>query len=137
MAEQTPQQFLDSLQGRADEMVRQSQQLQEQLGSLTETATEGGVSVTVGSNGALQGLDFDRNSMQRGPAELRDTILRLAAQAQGAVAHRVAQTVEPFAGASAMEFLRTQLPAEPDGSAASRNDDPAFDEDEPPQTYLR
>ncbi|MFR9731807.1 YbaB/EbfC family nucleoid-associated protein [Saccharopolyspora sp. MS10] len=137
MTEQSPQQFLASLQGRADEMVRQSQQLQERLGALTETATEGGVSVTVGSNGALQDLQFDRSSMQRGPSELREVVLRLAAQAQSSVAHQVARTVEPFAGPSAMEFLRTQLPAEPEDGAGRRNDDPDFDEDEPPQTYLR
>ncbi|MCX2732381.1 YbaB/EbfC family nucleoid-associated protein [Saccharopolyspora sp. NFXS83] len=136
MNQQSPQQFLESLQSRADEMVQQSQQIQEQLGSLAETATEDGVSVTVGSNGALQDVQFDRSSMQRGPSELRAAILRLSAQAQGAVAHKVAQTVEPFAGASAMEFLRTQLPAEPDEGAASRNDDPDFD-DEPPRSYLR
>ncbi|QUG99507.1 YbaB/EbfC family nucleoid-associated protein [Saccharopolyspora erythraea] len=136
MNDQSAQDFLSSLQDRADEMVRQSEQIREQLGSLTETAGDGGIAVTVSSNGALKDLEIDQRALQRGPEELRATILRLAGEAQAKVAHRVAQTVEPFAGESAMEFLRTQLPVEPEEPAASRNDDPDFD-DEPPQTYLR
>lgn len=113
MDDRSPEEFLTDLQERADEMTRHSQQLQDQLGSLAETASDGGISVTVGANGALQDLDIEQRAMQRGPSELRTTILRLAGEAQANVAHRVVQAVEPFTGATGMEFLRTQLPAEP------------------------
>lgn len=136
MHDQSAEQFLSSLQDRAEDMVQQSQQIQEQLGSLTETASDGGVSVTVSSNGALKDLQIDQRAVQRGPVELRASILRLAGEAQAKVAHQVARTVEPFAGASAMEFLRTQLPAEPEEPDTSPTDDPDLD-DEPPQSYLR
>ncbi|GAB3298315.1 YbaB/EbfC family nucleoid-associated protein [Parasphingorhabdus pacifica] len=136
MDDQSDQQFLSSLQDRAEDMVRQSQQIQEQLGSLTETASDGGVSVTVSSNGALKDLQIDQRAVQRGPGELSATILRLAGEAQAKVAHQVVQTVEPFAGASAMEFLRTQLPAEPEEPGTSSTGDPDID-DEPPQSFLR
>ncbi len=137
MSQQSPQEWLDSLQHRADEMVQQSQQLQGQLQKLAETASDGGVSVTVGSNGALKDLQLDQRSLRRGPEELQMTILRLAHEAQARVAHRVAQNVEPVAGASGAEFFRSQLPVDADVDRDIGADQVDDDGDEQPETFLR
>ena len=42
---------------------------------MTEIASDGGISVIVNSNGALKDLEIDQRAMQRGPVELRATIL--------------------------------------------------------------
>ncbi|QGK70895.1 hypothetical protein GIY23_16460 [Allosaccharopolyspora coralli] len=133
----SPQEWLDSLQQRADEMVQQSQQLQAQLHELAETASDGGVSVTVGSNGALKDLQLDQRSLRRGPEELQATILRLAREAQARVAPRVAQIVEPVTGASGAEFLRSQLPADVEADRDVGADQADDDGDEQPETFLR
>ncbi|TDD85657.1 YbaB/EbfC family DNA-binding protein [Saccharopolyspora karakumensis] len=138
--EQSPEQWLASMQARADEMVRQSQEIQQSLQEMSETAAEpdGAVAVTVSANGALKDLHIDKRALHRGPDRLKDTILQLAGQAQAKVAGRVVDTVEPVAGSAGLDFLRTQLPADPE-AAEPRPARPADDDfdDEPPQTFLR
>ncbi|MDA3629446.1 YbaB/EbfC family nucleoid-associated protein [Saccharopolyspora sp. WRP15-2] len=138
--EQSPEQWLAMMQERADEMVRQSEQIQQQMQEMAETASDpdGAVSVTVGANGALKDLQIDQRAMRRSAAELQATILQLAGQAQAAVAGRVVSAVEPVAGAAGMDFLRSQLPPEPEPeAAATRRPAPDDYDDEPPQTFLR
>ncbi|GAA2345320.1 YbaB/EbfC family nucleoid-associated protein [Saccharopolyspora halophila] len=138
--EQSPEQWLAAMQERADEMVRQSQEIQQNLQDMAETAAEadGSVSVTVSANGALKDLHIDKQAFSRGPEHLKTTILRLAGQAQAKVAGRVVETVEPVAGHDGLEFLRSQLPADPD-AANDQARRPAGDDfdDEPPQSFLR
>lgn len=140
MVEQSPEQWLASMQQRADEMVRQSQEIQQSLQDMSETATEpdGAVAVTVSANGALTDLHIDKRALSRGPERLKDTILQLAGEAQAKVAGRVVTAVEPVAGNSGMEFLRSQLPADPD-TAEDQTRRPVADDfdDDPPQSFLR
>ncbi|MGW1676825.1 YbaB/EbfC family nucleoid-associated protein [Saccharopolyspora sp. NPDC002376] len=138
--EQSPEQWLAMMQERADEMVRQSEQIQQQMQEMAETASDpdGAVSVTVGANGALKDLQIDQRAMRRSAAELQATILKLAGQAQAAVAGRAVAAVEPVAGTAGMDFLRSQLPPEPEPEvAATRRSESDDYDDEPPQTYLR
>ncbi|MCI2418638.1 YbaB/EbfC family nucleoid-associated protein [Saccharopolyspora sp. K220] len=119
MNDRTTEQWLASLQTQAESMIQQSEQLQVQLAAMTETASANGVRLTVNANGALQELEISREAMQRGPTELRNTILRLNGTAQGSVAQRVAQAVEPVAGADAMQFLRSRITEAEETAAAS------------------
>ncbi|GAA4619323.1 hypothetical protein GCM10023108_43760 [Saccharopolyspora hordei] len=138
--EQSPEQWLAMMQQRADEMVRQSEQIQQQMQEMAETASDpdGTVSVTVGANGALKDLQIDQRAMRRSAADLRTTILQLAGQAQAAVAGRVVSAVEPVAGTAGMEFLRSQLPPEPEPEGTpSRRPEVDDHDDEPPQSFLR
>ncbi|MFC7343769.1 YbaB/EbfC family nucleoid-associated protein [Saccharopolyspora griseoalba] len=138
--EQSPEQWLAAMQERADEMVRQSQEVQQNLQDMAETAAEpdGSVSVTVSANGALKDLHIDKQALSRGPERLKAAILQLAGQAQAKVAGRVVEAVEPVAGSDGLEFLRSQLPADPD-AATDQSRRPADDDfdDEPPQSFLR
>ncbi|MGP4018518.1 YbaB/EbfC family nucleoid-associated protein [Saccharopolyspora sp. 5N708] len=120
MNDQTAEQWLASLQTQAESMIQQSEQLQVQLAALTETASAGGVRVTVNAGGALQALEITREAMQRGPTELSATILRLGGTAQRGVARRMAQAVEPVAGAEAMQFLRSRITEAEETAATSQ-----------------
>ncbi|WP_216216458.1 YbaB/EbfC family nucleoid-associated protein [Amycolatopsis aidingensis] len=144
MTEQPEPDWLADLRRRGAEMVRQSEQAQEQLGELSETASsaDGAVRVTVGASGALRGLVVEDTAMRSSGAELSATILRLAGTAQAAVARRAVEIVEPFAGETGAEFLRSQLPAEEaeerDGSGGSgRRTGSGQDDEEPPQSFLQ
>lgn len=133
-------QWLEDIQRRGDEMVRQSQQLQEQLGELTETARsqDGTVAVTVGANGALRGVHIDDRALRGSAAELSAELMRLSAQAQANAARRAVALVEPIAGESATEFLRSQLPPESvDEAAGAPQDDDYDDEFGDPRDFLR
>lgn len=140
--EQSPEQWLASMQERADEMVRKSQEIQQDLQEMVETASdrEGSVAVTVTANGALKDLHLDQRALNRGASHLKSVILQLAGEAQAKVAGRVVDTVEPVAGSDGLEFLRSQLPADPEATSSQQssaaNTDEGFD-DEPPQTFLR
>lgn len=138
MAEQP--QWLADLQRQSERMLEQSQQAQAELAQLSETATspDRAVSVTVGANGALKGLELDERVMRgRTAASLSATIMQLAGQAQAAAARRAIAVVEPFAGNTGMEFLRSQLPPEEAGDSSPAATRDGEDDDEPPQTFLR
>lgn len=137
--EQSPNEWLASMQQRADQMVEQSQELQQRLQEMVETAqdADGSVSVSVSSTGALQDLRIEKRALNRGAPELQSTILRLAAEAQARVASRAVEAVEPVAGNAGMEFLRSQLPKQEDLADGSRSPGDEDDGDEPPQSFLR
>ncbi|WP_158628607.1 YbaB/EbfC family nucleoid-associated protein [Saccharopolyspora rhizosphaerae] len=137
--EQSPEQWLASMQQRADDMVRQSQEVQQTLQEMSETAAEpdGAVAVTVSANGALEDLHLDKTALSRGPERLQETILQLAGEAQAKIAGRVVEAVEPVAGKSGLDFLRSQLPADPDAAAAESRRPADDSDDEPPQSFLR
>lgn len=140
-------QWLTDLQRQGEEMVRQSRQAQQELAELTETAVsqDRTVTVAVGANGALRQLVIDDRAMRGSGAELAATIMRLAGSAQAAAARRAVEVVEPFAGQTGMEFLRSQLPEDGDqdehgggaGSGSGRGSDRRDDDDDPPQSFLR
>lgn len=108
-----PQHWLRDYQARGEAMVRRSQEFQEQLQDISETATsrDGAVTVTVNPGGALQDLAFSPRIRQLPEAELAQLTLRMAREAQDRVAHRIAALVEPVSGdGTALAFLRSQLP---------------------------
>jgi DNA-binding protein YbaB len=121
-----PQQWLRDYQARGEAMVRRSQQFQQQLHDVSETATsgDGSVTVTVSPSGALQNLSFSPRIRQLSEAELAQLTLQLAREAQNRVAHRVAELVEPASGqGDALAFLRGQLPPLDDSPRDEQRDD--------------
>ncbi|HEY2765481.1 MAG TPA: YbaB/EbfC family nucleoid-associated protein [Pseudonocardiaceae bacterium] len=121
-----PQQWLRDYQAKGEAMVRRSQQFQQQLHDVSETATsdDGAVTVTVSPSGALQNLSFSSRIRQLSETELAQLILQTAREAQNRVAHRVAELVEPVSGeGEALAFLRGQLPPLDDLPRNEQRDD--------------
>ncbi|MGH4012709.1 MAG: YbaB/EbfC family nucleoid-associated protein [Pseudonocardiaceae bacterium] len=136
-----PQQWLRDYQARGEAMVRRSQEFQEQLQAVSETATsrDGAVTVTVGPSGALQNLAFAPRSRQLSEAELAQLTLQTTREAQNRVAHRIAALVEPVSGdGAALAFLRGQLPPLDDDQPADRDrSGERHDDDDDRRTFLR
>lgn len=126
------QEWIDDFQRRVDEMREKSERLQETLAatSATETSSDGLISVTVGPNGALQGLTIDDRALTQRGAELTAAIMQTFGKAQARAAHEVAGALEPLAGGSEMmRVVQSFLPPPPeDEEAPEPGEEPA----EPP-----
>lgn len=127
-----PQQWLRDYQARGEAMVRRSQEFQQQLQEVSETATsrDGAVTVTVSPSGALQNVVFSPRIRDLSEADLAQLTLQMAREAQNRVAHRIAALIEPVSGdGAALAFLRGQLPPLDDDQrdgrdrTGQRNDD--------------
>ncbi|WP_158890009.1 YbaB/EbfC family nucleoid-associated protein [Amycolatopsis anabasis] len=154
--------WLADLQRTGQRMIEQSRQAQDELGALLETASSAdrAITVTVGANGALRNLSINQRAMSRSANELSAAIMDLANQAQTAAARRAVEIVQPFAGETGVEFLRSQLPQAEDempklpepeeetgtsflrpASAPARPRRPrpvdSDDDEQPPQTFLQ
>ncbi|MGH3994045.1 MAG: YbaB/EbfC family nucleoid-associated protein [Pseudonocardiaceae bacterium] len=135
-----PQQWLRDYQARGEAMVRRSQEFQEQLQAVSETATsrDGAVTVTVGPSGALQNLAFSPRIRDLSGAELAQLTLQTTREAQNRVAHRIAALVEPVSGdGAALAFLRGQLPPLDDDQPADRDRGGERNDGDDRGTFLR
>lgn len=114
------QEWLQSYQQRIDEIGQRAQRASADLAEISATATskDNAVSVTVNPSGALQDLSLGKSTERMSADKLGRLILQTAQQAQAEAGKKVQEAMRPLLGQTeAMDFLRSQLAADPDAEA--------------------
>ncbi|WP_253779676.1 YbaB/EbfC family nucleoid-associated protein [Goodfellowiella coeruleoviolacea] len=102
------------MQEQADDLMRRSQQMQEEIAqaSATVTSQDGAVTVTVAPNGAVQNIAFSPRATGLSHVALGQVVMSTLRTAQQQVANKIATAIEPqLGGTEAMDFLRSFMPS--------------------------
>jgi hypothetical protein len=107
-----PNTWVASLEARAADMQRVSEQLTQsfQAAGATAASPDGAVRVRVGPTGAFEEVQLGPAASRFAPAELAGIINRTAAQAQRIAAQQVRAAFAPFAQAESMSLVESFLP---------------------------
>jgi DNA-binding protein YbaB len=106
--------WLTSYRERVAEIAARAARANEELAATAATVTsrEGAVTVTVGSAGALQSLEFSERAEELDRSQLAAAVLDAARRAHAEAARRALRAVGPTLGADseAISLLRAHLP---------------------------
>ena len=119
--------WVRSWSGQASGRAEAARALADRVSVLTATATgaDRAVRVTVGSSGAVTGLELDDRVQRMTGAQLSEEILRVMRRAQAGLADEVARAVAETVGAdtetgrAVLDSYTQRFPAEPDAPPAS------------------
>ncbi|WP_186763141.1 YbaB/EbfC family nucleoid-associated protein [Lentzea tibetensis] len=108
-----PERMIADLEARSQDILRRSQEMQDQIRQTAATAssTNGAVTATVAPNGALQNIEFTPRAVGLTHVQLTQVVMEAVSRAQQQAAQQVAAIVDPeFGGTEAMDFLTSFLP---------------------------
>ncbi|MBW4716120.1 YbaB/EbfC family nucleoid-associated protein [Saccharothrix obliqua] len=130
-----PRQWLDDYEARLGDLKQKSDALQENFAAANGrvTSQDGAVTVTVGPNGGLLGLELGHRACDLGPARLTALILTTARAAQQQAARKVMEAFEPMGlDTEAMRMVMDSMPADPDADETDDEPEPEPEPERPP-----
>lgn len=107
--------MIADLEARANDLARQSEEMQRQIQQTSATlrSPDGAVTVTVAPNGALQHIEFSPRVGDFSHVQLGQVVMTTVRRAQAQAADQVAAVLEPqFGGTEALDFLTSFIPRE-------------------------
>nr|WP_198151935.1 YbaB/EbfC family nucleoid-associated protein [Kibdelosporangium sp. MJ126-NF4] len=126
---------MTDIQSTMDDLQRKVAVLHEGLENATVTMSspDEAVVVTIGPNGALQGLSLGHRAGERTPTQLAGLIMQTVGRAQRQAAANVAEAFAPLGeGTDAMRMFATYQPPEDSDDTDPPNGTEPFPRQEPP-----
>lgn len=119
----TSSEWLDSYQQEVTDITQRAEEAKSQLQeiSATLTSSDGAVTITVNTSGALQKLSFGAKAESLSREKLAASVLSTAHRAQAQAAQQVTAVMAPLIGedSDAMQFLQEQVPVPDDSESES------------------